>query len=321
VTITAKGALETIRKKIFTDDLFRAQPRHIVTQEVYEPSPGEVPLEGDPSRDAYLERQAITRSALGGGIWAGGAYPQIISGINAMCVNMASPSDQRLAQCRHMFMHLGEDPPGKTFGGPNVTSICCTGDEVAPFTIDKKEGCFHYFSDASINVTGGVGMIAGCCFMMLCLRMHLQSPCAHTSEVVAGGTNVHAIVPVNGVLQELSIRQGRPTTVNFDSASTVFVATSDSAPKKSAWLARRTKVITETVEHGEVAPVHIGERDMIADSCTKYIKHEVWLRHMHYILNLPGNPPDCHEVGWVRVPASKNKASGKANGQRLGHKA
>jgi hypothetical protein len=321
VTITAKGALETIRKKIFTDDLFRAQPRHIVTQEVYEPSPGEVPLEGDPSRDAYLERQAITRSALGGGIWAGGAYPQIISGINAMCVNMANPSDQRLAQCRHLFMHLGEDPPGKTFGGPNVTSICCTGDEVAPFTIDKKEGCFHYFSDASINVTGGVGMIAGCCFMMLCLRMHLQSPCAHTSEVVAGGTNVHAIVPVNGVLQELSIRQGRPTTVNFDSASTVFVATSDSAPKKSAWLARRTKVITETVEHGEVAPVHIGERDMVADSCTKYIKHEVWLRHMHYILNLPGNPPDCHEVGWVRVPASKNKASSKANGQRLGHKA
>ena len=46
---------------------------------------------------------------------------------------------------------------------------------------------------------------------------------------------------------------------------------------------------------------------MIADSCTKYIKHEVWARHMHYILNLPGDPSDCHEVGWVRVPATKNK--------------
>ena len=91
----------------------------------------------------------------------------------------------------------------------------------------------HYFSDASINVTGGIGMFAGCCIQQLALRMHLQSPCAHTSEIVAVGTNVHAIVPVNGILQELGIRRGRPTTTNFDSASTVFVATSDAAPKKS----------------------------------------------------------------------------------------
>jgi hypothetical protein len=73
------------------------------------------------------------------------------------------------------------------------------------------------------------------------------------------------------------------------------------------------------VEHNEISPKHIGERDMVADSCTKYVKHEVWARHMHYILNLPGDPPDCHDVGWVRVPATKNKP--KANGKRLGHKA
>ena len=79
----------------------------------------------------------------------------------------------------------------------------------------------------------------------------------------------------NGALQELSIRQGRATTTYFDSFSTVFVATSDVAPKKSVWLARRIKVINEIVEQGEIAPVHIGERDMAADSCTKYVRHEV----------------------------------------------
>ena len=183
----------------------------------------------------------------------------MVSSINAMCMDMANPSDARLGQLRHMFMYLGDNPPGKTFGGPTVTSICCAGDEVAPFTIGQKEGCYHYFSDASINVTGGIGMFAGCCIQQLALRMHLQSPCAHTSEIVAGGTNVHAIVPVNGMLQELGIRRGRPTTTNFDSASTVFVATSDAAPKKSVWLARRSKVITETVEHNEISP-HAAHR-------------------------------------------------------------
>ena len=154
-------------------------------------------------------------------------------------------------------------------------------------------------------------MFAGACIQQLCLRQHLQSPCAHTSEVVAGGTNMHAIIPVNGVLQELSIRQGRSTTTYFDSISTVFVASSDAAPKKSVWLARRTKVITETTAMGETAPVHISEKDMVADSCTKYIKHDTWARHMHYILNLPGDPPDCHDAGWTKATATKNKKKGK----------
>ena len=81
--------------------------------------------------------------------------------------------------------------------------------------------------------------------------------------------------------------------------------------KKSVWLARRNKVITECVEHGECEPIHIGEADMVADSFTKYVKRETWARHMHYVLNLPGDPPDCHPEGWVRVPSVKNKSKPK----------
>ena len=46
--------------------------------------------------------------------------------------------------------------------------------------------------------------------------------------------------------------------------------------------------------------MHIDEYDMVADSFTKYIKSSVWSRHMHYILNLPGDPPDCLPAGTPR---------------------
>ena len=96
---------------------------------------------------------------------------------------------------------------------------------------------------------------------------------------------MHAIVPVNGLLQELHIRMGRATKVYFDSKSTVFCATSDAAPKKSVWLSRRLKVITETVEHGDITPEHIPESDMAADSNTKYVKNTVWARHIPHALH------------------------------------
>ena len=65
--------------------------------------------------------------------------------------------------------------------------------------------------------------------------------------------------------------------------------------------------ITETVEQGEIAPVHIGERDMVVTRA-RNIKNEVWVRHVHY---LPGDPPDYHEVKWIKVAPSKNKDTDK----------
>ena len=106
-------------------------------------------------------------------------------------------------------------------------------------------------------------MFAGACIQNLCLRQHLKSPEAHTSELVAAGTNLNAIIPVNGFLQEIGVRLGKPTLTYFDSKSTVYVASSDTAPKKSVWLARRNKVVTEAVEAGECKPVHIVGSDTV----------------------------------------------------------
>ena len=51
----------------------------------------------------------------------------------------------------------------------------------------------------------------------------------------------------------------------------VDVAKSDVTPKESVWLARRSKVITETVQHGETNAVHIVEHNMVAGSNTNCI--------------------------------------------------
>ena len=156
VAITAQAAVDVIRGKLFTKENFKIQPRHIVTEAVYEKAPGEVPDVGDPERSSYLERQATTRSVLGAGIWLQNAYPQITSGINAMCVDMANPSDDRLGQLRHMFMYLGDTPPGKTFGGSHVSSICCSDEPlIEPFREDKKEGRWHFFSSGNTLLPAG----------------------------------------------------------------------------------------------------------------------------------------------------------------------
>ena len=109
--------------------------------------------------------------------------------------------------------------------------------------------------------------------------------------MVAAGNNFHAVVPQNGLLQELRLRLGRGTPFYLDSATTVFVARTDTAVKKSAWLIRRAAVLQEGVLYGEIIPVHIPEYNMVADPLTKYLTYPVWRRHMWYLLNLLGDTP------------------------------
>ena len=96
---------------------------------------------------------------------------------------------------------------------------------------------------------------------------------------------------MSGVLQEVRIRCGARVPFYLDSKTTVFVAKTDTAIKKSVWLIRRAAVLEDGVVHGEIEPYHISEKDMVADPFTKYLPLEVWRRHMHYVLNLPGDLP------------------------------
>ena len=70
-----------------------------------------------------------------------------------------------------------------------------------------------------------------------------------------------------------------------DSKTTVFVALNDTAVKKSVWLTRRVAVLQDASRQQEIIPLHISEKDMIADPFTKYLPYAVWDRHMGYMLN------------------------------------
>lgn len=171
---------------------------------------------------------------------------------------------------------------------------------IAPFTHNAKAMYFHYFSDANLkegSVSGGIGMLAGGPIVGLSQRQHHTAPESHTAEIVAAGVNVNQCIPVNGLLQELRIRLGRATPFYLDSKTSVFVSNSDAAVKKSVWLLRRVKVISEVTAAGEIVTIHIPEANMVADPFTKYLPYAVWSRHMRYALNT--NAPGAHGNGTV----------------------
>ena len=50
-------------------------------------------------------------------------------------------------------------------------------------------------------------------------------------------------------------------------------------------MARRIIVLHEGVAMSEITPIHITEKDMVADPLTKYLVFAVWARHMKYGMN------------------------------------
>ena len=134
-------------------------------------------------------------------------------------------------------------------------------------------------------------MFGGGCICPVSQRQHLAPTGSHAFEVVAAGTNYSFLVPAAGLAQEWHINLGETIPFYLDSTSTVFVATSDTAIKKSAWLIRRAAVLEDGVTHRVIEPLHISESDMAADFFTKYLSLSVWKRLVHYVLNKKGELP------------------------------
>ena len=64
---------------------------------------------------------------------------------------------------------------------------------------------------------------------------------------------------------------GVPCPFYLDSSSTTFVANDDKGVKKSVWLIRRAAVLRDGVMHGQIEPIHLSEKDNVADPFTKSI--------------------------------------------------
>ena len=294
VTMSARDTLEQLGKDLLKG-VVRISPKHAWSTEFYDIPAGEVPSDGDPERSRVLSDMAMGRHALGTLIWSNQAHIEGMPPNNVLCSNMQYPHDRTLKCVRYLLMHLLAFSKGVSYGlkGHFGLEQPANIDLSSPYT-GTKFMFFHFFADANLRVsstTGGVGMLAGGCILPVCQRQQLSAPGSHTVEVVGAGTNYSLLVPCNGVLQELRIRQGVATPFYLDSSTTVFVAWSDTAVKKSIWLIRRVAVLEDGVTHGEIHPLHLTERDMAADPMTKYLTFGVWSRHMHYVLNKMGPLP------------------------------
>jgi hypothetical protein len=294
VTMSARDTLEQLAPELL-NGVVRISPRHVVNNEFYDIPAGELPGRDDPEKAKVLADMALCRHALGTFIWANQAHIEAMPGNNELCSNMQFPTSATLKCLRFQLMHLLAFSTGIAFGKKgNFGLEQPQGVNLKDPYGSSKFMFAHYFADANLrtrSTTGGIGMLGGGCIMPICQRQHLSAPGSHTVEVVGAGTNFSLLVPVNGVLQELHIRRGMPTPLYLDSSTTVFVATSDTAIRKSVWLIRRVAVLEDGVTHGEIEPIHISERDMAADPYTKYLTYGVWARHMHYVLNKMGPMP------------------------------
>ena len=256
---------------------------------------GVIPPEDDPARSKVMAEMSLTRHALGVLIWVAAAHPQAMEPVNKNCSTMAAPSGSTLKNVKHIVMHLLAFPDGASYGIKGSFGLEQPDDVDLSNPWGNSKFMFaHWFADANLTLkstTAGVGMLAGGCICPVSQRQHLKAPCAHTVEVVGAGTNFSIMIPIIGVLQELYINLGRPTPLYLDSLTTLYVATSDTAIKKSVWLIRRAAVLEDGVEHGMIKPIHISEKDMVADPLSKYLQYAVWIRHMHYLLNKMGPAP------------------------------
>ena len=299
VEMSAMDAIKKLGNELLKHSV-NIQPKHVMTTMFADIPKGEVPAEGDPTRESVLQRMSLTRHALGVFIWVGLAHPQCQMPTNELCENMDFPHERTLQAVSFMTMHMLANPHGTKFGRVKGFGLeqPAHADLSDPY-VSRPAFC-HWWADANLTTrsrTGGVCMLANGCIMGISQRQQLKAPCAHSSEAVGAGTNFSLAVPVCGVLQELRIQLGIPLPFYLDSITTVFVSTSDTAIKKSVWLIRRAEVLQEGVSNGDLHPIHISERDMCADPMTKYLPQAVWARHMHYMLNKPGPVPPYPEKG------------------------
>ena len=154
---------------------------------------------------------------------------------------------------------------------------------------------------AARSVTGVVGMLGGAPLFTVAVRQHLVVPEVHTSELHAAGTAVELPISHAGVLQEVGILQLRPTPIFSDSQSTIFVANSQQAVKRSVWTARRAAALRDSVDSKAVQFFKVASADNCADMLTRPVTCAEMRRLMSYIApHTVGDGVDA----WRSVPQS-----------------
>ena len=304
VTLSMPNLLNELVEEI-SKGVLSFTPKHVMSETIFKLETRAPPPVGDPERDDYVVKQRLCRRIVAAMLYLSNGYPKLRTPTVVMAGTMHEPdADEMMKHIRCALLHVHGTPDGIRYGGDNLTPGLEQPDNILyPFTTGVKAAYLEYFSDASLEhkgITGGVAMLGGGSIFEVCQRQHLAAAFSHSGEITAAGSNMHHLMPINGVLQCIHVRLGKATPFWLDSVSTVFSTMGDGSVKKSAWLLRRIDCLHDAVEHDEIYPLYISERDMVADPFTKYLKLQVWARHMWYVLNMKGDPPNAYTVEKAR---------------------
>ena len=297
--------------KAHTHDKSTFKPRHPYSMGITSVGFGERPELGSPERAEFDAMQSKTKSLLGLDIWVSRAHTNMVFPTNYLCGYMSNPSGEVYKHALHNLLHEYHYPTPLVFGGGGAYhSLVSVESPVPPYTLTESNWGLHYFVDANVatpaaepegaiadgtpkteatvveckSFTGSVAMLGGGAIEALCQRQHLKNPDSHIAEITAGGTCLNLAYTHRGVLGELRLPQVEPAPVYDDSRSTIFVARDAGSVKKSVWTYRRSAVVREGVDLGEVRFYKISDADNCADMFTKPVDHAKFchlLSHTH----------------------------------------
>ena len=286
------------------------QPKLPYPSTILQLAAGCAPADGSPEQDDYLRMQEKCRSALGASIWAERVHTKLAYPVNFYCAFMSNPSAEIYKAWKQTLMHELAFPSPTVFGGYGFHSLAIGKDIIRPFTDSNMELGLHAFFDsnlgaprsadqavqgpisqgskptdppaASRSVTGGVLMLGGGPVVTVSQRQHITTPDSTTAEITAGGTILHRVVPLRGLLQELHIPQLHPTPVYSDSQSAIHIANNAASANRSVWVNRRSAVLREGVDTGECRYEKITDADNCANYFTKPVTAVVMNHYFSY---------------------------------------
>ena len=125
-------------------------------------------------------------------------------------------------------------------------------------------------------------MLDGGPVLINCQRQHLTAPYSHTAKVTAVGTILYRLIQMRGPLQERLIPQLRPTPLYTDSQSTIYVANSSAAVRRSVWLNRRAAVLHEGVDMSEISFEKISDANNVANYYPKPVTAQAMQHYFAY---------------------------------------
>ena len=299
-TITAQDYIERLRP--FVENDLPYTPQLPCCKAIAELEVGEEYEQGTEEYDEQQRDVTYMRTVAGHLLHIGKVRHDIITPTNMATRYSHRPDKNKkgIHVLKHIIYYLLQNAHiGLTFGrSPSTTraDLQWTEEDVDKFdgqNVPLEKAFLPYFviCDGALSLTdrsrsGIIHLFAGVSIHPQSFNQHSAAVHAHDSEVFTASTACAQTVPLRGILTELEISQAVRTPIFIDSRSTLLVARSRAAVKKSMYLMRRILYMQEGVDDKEFDFFSCAGNDNHADSFTKPILQPTpFFKSRNYFMN------------------------------------